>query len=195
MALEDQSLAANERKYLAHQKDQLNGAAALGKLIGYPAPHIDFLWITGPAAAPNVVDFSAFKGKVVVMDYWATWCVPCIGGFPRMRQLQERYKNERVVFLGITSLQGRMSFPYAKHLKAVGNLSEARELELLPQWAQGMDMTWTLACTRQDCFNPDFGIRSIPHVAILDAAGIVRYNDLSIEDRSLEEKIEALMRR
>lgn len=196
VALADPSLAANERNYLARQKDQLNGAAASGKLIGYPAPHIDLLWITGPAAS-NARDFSAFKGKVVVIDYWATWCVPCIGGFPRMRQLQEKYKNDPIVFLGITSLQGRMSFPYAKNgePKPVGKLTEAQELELLPQWAQGMDMTWTVACTRQDCFNPDFGIRSIPHVAILDANGIVRYNGLSIGDRTLETKIEELIRK
>ncbi len=195
-ALKDQTLPARERDYLNRQMDQILGAAANGKLINHLAPHIDFLWAAGPAGGEAVKDFSAFNGKVVVIDYWATWCVPCIHGFPRMRELQAKYKDANIVFLGITSPQGRMTFPYAKggEPKPVRDISVSQEIELLKGWTKAMEMTWTVACSKQDCFNPDFGVRGIPHMAIIDAKGIVRYNSLEIEDPTLETKIQALLK-
>lgn len=42
-----------------------------------------------------------YKGKILVMDFWATWCAPCIAGFPHMNQLVQHFKNENVVFAAI----------------------------------------------------------------------------------------------
>ncbi|MBS1736321.1 MAG: TlpA family protein disulfide reductase, partial [Bacteroidetes bacterium] len=46
------------------------------------------------------VELSALKNKVVVLDFWATWCGPCKASFPAMQQMVEKYKNDsNVVFL------------------------------------------------------------------------------------------------
>ena len=57
------------------------------------------------------------------------------------------------------------------------------------------DMTWTVAFTEQDTFNPDFGVRGIPHVAIIDPEGTVRYNGLHPSSPLSEKtkKINALL--
>ncbi len=48
------------------------------------------------------VAFSQFQGKVVVVDFWATWCVPCIGEIPNYIKLQEKYGKDGLVIVGIS---------------------------------------------------------------------------------------------
>jgi thiol-disulfide isomerase/thioredoxin len=43
-----------------------------------------------------------FKGKVVVVDFWATWCVPCKVEIPEYNKIREKYKDQGVEFLGVT---------------------------------------------------------------------------------------------
>jgi thiol-disulfide isomerase/thioredoxin len=44
---------------------------------------------------------SDYRGKVVVMDFWATWCGPCLRAMPALQALHEAYKNDDVVIFGI----------------------------------------------------------------------------------------------
>ena len=48
------------------------------------------------------VSLSDFKGKMVMMDCWATWCVPCIEGLPKYKKLKEKYAGKNIVFLSIS---------------------------------------------------------------------------------------------
>ncbi|MEM6684780.1 MAG: TlpA disulfide reductase family protein, partial [Bacteroidota bacterium] len=50
-------------------------------------------------AAGNPVSLSDFLGKIVYIDFWGTWCTPCIEEIPESLKLQEKYKNDPVVFL------------------------------------------------------------------------------------------------
>lgn len=46
---------------------------------------------------------SAYRGKVLVLDFWATWCGPCTEVMPRMQKLHEKYKERGVVVFGVNS--------------------------------------------------------------------------------------------
>ena len=48
------------------------------------------------------VNFSQFKGKVVVLDFWATWCGPCRSEIPGYVKLQEKYKDKGLVIVGVS---------------------------------------------------------------------------------------------
>ncbi len=50
----------------------------------------------------NVVDFSAFRGKYVYIDMWASWCVPCLREVPVLQQLEKKLKNKKVAFVSIS---------------------------------------------------------------------------------------------
>jgi|SRR6266404_1774375 len=46
------------------------------------------------------------KGSVVVLDFWATWCVPCVGEIPAFNQLQEKYSRQGVKVIGLAVQSG-----------------------------------------------------------------------------------------
>jgi thiol-disulfide isomerase/thioredoxin len=56
--------------------------------------------MAAPPAA-DALDLSAYEGKVVVVDFWASWCVPCRRSFPWMNQMQEKYADEGLVIIAV----------------------------------------------------------------------------------------------
>ncbi len=50
----------------------------------------------------NIVSLEDFRGKYVYIDFWATWCVNCIKEFPNLKNLEERFQNEEIEFIGIS---------------------------------------------------------------------------------------------
>jgi uncharacterized protein (TIGR03435 family) len=69
--------------------------------VGDPAPplHVEKLLQTPPDAK---VDWESLKGKVIVLDFWATWCSPCVAAIPHMNQLAKELTHQPVVFISIT---------------------------------------------------------------------------------------------
>jgi cytochrome c biogenesis protein CcmG/thiol:disulfide interchange protein DsbE len=55
---------------------------------------------TGPASSAEL-DLSPYKGKVVYLDFWASWCTPCHLSFPWMNEIQQTYGGEGLVILAV----------------------------------------------------------------------------------------------
>ncbi len=53
------------------------------------------------ADKPETIDLSAHKGKVVIVDFWASWCVPCRRSFPWLNEMQAKYADQGLVIIGI----------------------------------------------------------------------------------------------
>jgi thiol-disulfide isomerase/thioredoxin len=183
-AVVDQSVSSvsesdPQRARLERRQATINGAFAKGQLIGSPVPAMNITWSNLSGNPQTVADL---KGKVVVLDFWATWCGPCIGSFPQVRDLAARYKDYDVVILGVTSLQGNhysrsLNDPSKRGVVETKD-NPKKEYDLMQEFIGDMNITWNVAFTKENVFNPDFGVSGIPHVAIVDAKGVVRYRGM-----------------
>jgi thiol-disulfide isomerase/thioredoxin len=52
------------------------------------------------------VSSDRFKGKILVVDFWATWCVPCIAEVPKYNKLQQKYADQGVEVIGVALASG-----------------------------------------------------------------------------------------
>src|SRR3974377_928295 len=67
-------------------------SASEGVAVGQPAPEFQLSDLGG-----NQVSLAQFRGKVVVLDFWATWCGPCRMTMPVMESIQQQYAGQLVL--------------------------------------------------------------------------------------------------
>lgn len=127
----------------------LVAAAALN--VGQPAPPLTLpqLLQAPEGAAAN---WPALRGKAVVLEFWATWCVPCVEQMPRWNALVERFKDRPVEFIAITY----------EDADTVASFLEKRPVG---GWV-GLDHGGVT-------FNA-FGVESVPQTVLVDEKGIIR---------------------
>ena len=53
-------------------------------------------------ASGNSIDFKRFKGQYLLIDFWASWCKPCIGDIPYLKAIIEKYKNDSIQFVSVS---------------------------------------------------------------------------------------------
>ncbi|MFO0872566.1 MAG: TlpA disulfide reductase family protein [Phycisphaerales bacterium] len=173
---------------------RLDSPAMKGTLIGNAAPELAFRKILDTNGTPTWKSLEDLKGKVVVLDFWATWCGPCVASFPNVRELRKHYSADDVVIIGVTSPQEAIYWKGKPKQDFKGDA--AGEMNTMIDYMKEMDMTWPVAFTEQEVFNPDYDVNGIPHLAIIDTAGKLRWNDLhpAMPLKEKTDKIDSLLK-
>lgn len=130
-----------------------SAAQAVGSAETVPeaAPPLDLeVALSGPP--PEELSWEALRGRAVVVEFWATWCAPCVGAIPHWNELVEAFAGEPIVFL------------------SVSDEDEARVRRFLEKrpilGAVALDAD-------RDTFEA-YGVEGIPHTVLVDAQGRVR---------------------
>jgi thiol-disulfide isomerase/thioredoxin len=129
----------------------LQGFKKMASAIGTPVS-FQFKALDGTA-----IDTAQWKGKVVLVDFWATWCGPCVAEMPRMKSLYDQYHAQGLEVIGISCDES--AEPLQKFVAAKGIA--------WPQWPPQNDEGW----------HPEakaWGVRGIPTMFLIDKEGLLR---------------------
>jgi len=180
----------NFAKNAERMSKSIASARALLRMIGQPAPAIDPMeWVNGE---PETLE--SLKGKVVLLDFWAVWCGPCIATFPHLKHLDAEYGPKGLTIIGVTR---QYNFTWDE---ASSNASRSKdpvsledEMAMLEKFIAKHELTHrTMVTPENSKMQSEYLVTGIPHVALLDKQGIVRLVKIGSGGKNAEE-IEAMV--
>lgn len=155
----------------------------------------------------KALNLSGLKGKVVLVDFWAVWCGPCIRAFPALAALQEEFKSQDFVVLGATSYQNIYGFDkkigklstVGKRVKdedgkviVKGGLDADQEHGMLKDFAEHHKLKYQILVMSRDNWtktvNQAYGVTGIPTLVLIDRLGVVRHVQVGFNP-NLEEQL------
>ena len=137
-------------------------------LAGQPAPEFRLTLLDG-----NAVALQDLLGKIVVVNFWASWCPPCVDEMPALEAVWEAYQDKGVVFLGVAYQE-----------------QEATVLEALTEFGT----TYPVGLDDNDRIAEMYGITGVPETFIIDSQGAVAFLHLGpVTAEILSEELNALV--
>ncbi len=122
--------------------------------VGRPAPEIEGTGLDG-----KVMKLSDYRGKVVLLVFWGSWCGPCMGEVPHERELAERHKDRPFTILGVDCEEKKDD-----GLKAV-----EQEKMTWPSWFDGVPGEGPIVAR--------YHVRAFPTSFVIDAKGLIRFKN------------------
>ena len=101
------------------------------------------------------------RGKVVLIDFWATWCGPCVASLPHIKQLVEKYKDKDVLIVGVSCDEPRQLQTLEDNKAAVSSFVKNKGFD---GWTHCWSGKWPQAAVT-------YGVNRIPTVFLLGRAG------------------------
>ncbi len=136
--------------------------------LGIGAPAAD--WTLKDSDGKDV-SLKDFRGKVVLMDFWATWCPPCRAAMPGIQAIHEKYADKGVVVIGM-------------------NMSESGDA---PGYMRKNKFTYKLVLNAEGVA-PKYGVSGIPHFAVVAPDGTIAHAGVGFGEGTEEGLIAAIER-
>jgi len=123
---------------------QLAGPASLA---GHPAPSFPATTLTGTQSG-----LDAYRGRIVVMNLWASWCPPCRAEMPDLQRLYQAYRSRNVVVIGV---------------------DQGESAERVGAFARSLDIHYPILLDQQQQYGRVYAALGLPTTIVIDPRGTV----------------------
>ncbi len=136
----------------------------------------------GPAFSAESVNgkgnvaLESLRGKVVVVDFWATWCEPCRKSFPKLEDLRVKYEASGLVIVGVSE--------------------DDEDGGAVKQFAQTYGTKFPLVWDKEKSIAAKWHPPNMPSSFVLDKKGVVRFVHLGYhdgEEKEIEQEVKSLL--
>ena len=149
-------------------------SADTGGLVGNPAP--DFS-VKALAGGKGTVSLKSLRGKVILVDFWGTFCEPCKKSFPKLQDLNTKFATSGLQIVGISE-------------------DEADDKDKIPGFADTYGAKFTLGWDEDKSIAKSYKPQTMPSSFIIDRKGVVRYAHVGYHDGEeveVEKEIKELL--
>lgn len=122
-----------------------------------------------PGLSGESVDLQSYRGKVVLVDFWATWCTPCQDSMPFLESLYQRYRDKGFLVVGVN----------------IDAFSEA-----VPEFLRYYPVSYKILLDSDNRVMRTYGVYGLPNMFLVDREGRIREHWIGFET-SLEPLINA----
>ena len=155
----------------ADQKEKQKDASGTPKVshtekIGKPAPDFQVVDLKG-----QELSLKKFRGQVVLLDFWATWCFPCRAEMPHLKKVYDKYKDQKFEIIGISLDRGQA---------------------VLDSYIEKQNITWTQFLDN-GTVTKMYNVTGIPATFLIDGDGIVR--KVKLRGDALETAVAELVKK
>lgn len=126
---------------------------------GHSAPDFSVSTLDG-----KQLKLSDLKGKLVLMDFWATWCAPCLAELKTLKQAHEKFSRQGLIIV---------SFSFDQNADTAREFAKKQEMTWLQVWLEGAEKS-DLARL--------YGVSAIPATFLIGPDGVVLWRDLRGKD-------------
>jgi peroxiredoxin len=127
-----------------------------------------------PVLGGGTISMAALKGKVVVVNFWATWCPPCLKEMPMLNELHTAYKDQGVVVLGLSL--------------------DEEGLSITEPFIKKLGISYPIVESDKKTYQAYGNILTIPHTFVVDRNGVVTKRFVNNQSKeAFEEAIKAAL--
>jgi len=127
---------------------------------------IILLSLLGQPVQANDIDFRALLGRVVLLDFWASWCSPCVTSFPWMQQMHQQYDADGLTIIAV-------------------NLDQ--EPALARQFLKQFRVDFRVVFQNDGTLASYFGVETMPTSFLIDRSGNVRFRHAGFHEHKQPE--------
>ena len=170
------SVKPEERRYVLRALERKQRQL---RLQGEVAPEIAVVkWVE-----QDPVKLSELRGRVVLLDFWATWCGPCLRAFPHLIEWHEKYKDRGLVIIGITKFYGE---------GGGDGLNPDEEVSFIGRFKKSHNLPYGTGVADGDDNHIKYNVTAIPTAVLIDRQGVIRLLTTGVGGGNEAEMAEAI---